>query len=481
MRFGLRARLLVGLAALTLAATGTAGGVALWAAESITIENERGYGRSVAQAVALTHAPGASLVREAERVAPFLARTREETGSQEVTIVDAAGRVLASSDRALVGTDLRDAAVVLALSSHVASSRTGPLGASFAEPIVDGGATVGAVRVVRRAASAAPFQRSRRVIVALTLIDAAFLLIIGALLLGRYVVRPIERLRELARRVAAGELGHTIPVEGGGEIADLTRAANDMSLALREHVRRLEGAREQLVRSEKLASIGRLAAGIAHEVGNPLAAIIGYAEILKDEALPIEERREIEERIRREATRIDAIERELLDYARPMHEAIEAVALASVVDAAASLAGHHQRFREVALERLLPADLPPVAAGASRMTQVLVNLFINAADAMGGRGRVRVTARAAGGSVEFRVSDDGPGVPAELRAKIFEPFVTTKEPGEGTGLGLAICHSIVDSYGGTITLDDGEAPGATFVVTLPAWSAERSWAIVATP
>jgi signal transduction histidine kinase len=276
------------------------------------------------------------------------------------------------------------------------------------------------------------------------------------------VVRPVLALEGAARRVAGGDLDARVPLRGPGELGLLADAFDRMTGSLRT-------GRESLIRSEKLAGIGRLAAGVAHEVGNPLAAILGYVETLLSETpeRPIapELRHDVLGRIRGETERIHKIISELLEYARPADERIEPVDVGRVVAGAVSLVRAQARARKVAVEVRLPGDLPQVEAIPGRLTQVVLNLLLNAADATGGEGQIVVDARVEGGRVILGVEDDGPGVPPELRARLFEPFFTTKDVGLGTGLGLSVSLAIVERWGGTIRFVAPEK-GARFEVYL---------------
>jgi signal transduction histidine kinase len=320
---------------------------------------------------------------------------------------------------------------------------------------------------------------------ALVALAALAVLAGGALALGRWVGRPLERILRAAGGLEADArelppLGP--PGEGGG--AGLARAALAFerlaaSLAaerrglaskvaeLEAANRSLAAARAELDRSERLATVGRLAAGVAHEVGNPLGAIVGYAELARDRAARGAGGEAVDflERIAAEARRIDAIVRDLLDFARPGPSALVPVPVSGAVDAALRLARVQPRFRAVKVAVELPPDLPAVLADERRLAQVFLNLFLNAGDAMGGAGEVRVAARAAGGGVEVAVEDTGPGIPAADRARVFDPFFTTKAPGQGTGLGLSVCHGIVASFGGEIAAEAGGS-GARLVLRL---------------
>jgi signal transduction histidine kinase len=247
----------------------------------------------------------------------------------------------------------------------------------------------------------------------------------------------------------------------------LARAFNQMTSSLATQ-------REQLIRSEKLASVGQLAAGVAHEIGNPLAAILGYVDILRADAasagrLPDAERRDALDRVKAETQRINRIIRDLLEYSRPSHEEPSLIDPLLVVRSAQALLAPQARFREVRIT-VTPegSSWPAVMVSQGRMTQVLVNLLLNAADAMDGKGQVAVTCESVAGRVRIAVSDEGPGIERELRRKVFDPFFTTKPPGQGTGLGLSISRAIVESYGGTLELDPEAARGARFVIDLPA-------------
>jgi signal transduction histidine kinase len=315
-------------------------------------------------------------------------------------------------------------------------------------------------------------------------------LLAGAALLFRWVGRPLDRLVEAAQRLGAGGGLSPLGPEGDAPSGGLTRFAlafERTAAALAEERARLAAkvaeleaanrqlaeAREGLLRSEKLATVGRLAAGVAHEVGNPLGAISGYAELARmkradgsaDAAL-------VDDYLGRivvEARRIDAIVRDLLDFARPAPLDLGPVALEGALAAAVRLARVQGRFRDVGLEVDLPADLPPARADERRLVQVFLNVLLNAGDAMQGRGVVRVRGRLEAGQVRLDVVDTGPGIPPEHLPRVFDPFFTTKEPGQGTGLGLAICHGILDSMGGRIEAAAAEGGGARFTVRLPRW------------
>ena len=314
----------------------------------------------------------------------------------------------------------------------------------------------------------------------------------AAALLLRSVGRAVDRMLAAAEAFGNGATGELPLLAPPGESAvrGLSGAAiafERLAAALSDERRRLAikvseleranrdlaGARESWLRSERLATVGRLAAGVAHEVGNPLGAIAGYAELartrLEAGAAPPAELADLLARISGEAARIDAIIRDLLDFARPADLALAPVSLARAVEGAVRLARMQPRFRAVEVAVDLPADLPKVRADERRVGQVLLNLLLNAGDAMEGAGAVRVGARTEGDHVRVEVADRGPGILPEHLPRLFDPFFTTKSPGNGTGLGLAVCHGIVESLGGDIRAGNAPGGGAVFTVRLRAW------------
>ncbi|HEX7603162.1 MAG TPA: HAMP domain-containing sensor histidine kinase, partial [Polyangiaceae bacterium] len=241
--------------------------------------------------------------------------------------------------------------------------------------------------------------------------------------------------------------------------------------------RRLTEARSQLVHSEKMASVGRMAAGGAHEIGNPIAAILGMEELLLDGDVAKEAQEDFLRRMKKETERIHRVLRDLLDFARPERETVSegatpSASVRAVLDDVVGLLRPQKEFREVEIAIEVDGD-PLVRLAPGRLTQVLLNLALNAGDAMASPtgkakgGRLVLRASRQDRTVRLEVEDTGAGVPAELRDRIFEPFVTTKEVGEGTGLGLAVCRGIIEGAGGTIALDATFAGGARFVVELP--------------
>ncbi len=263
--------------------------------------------------------------------------------------------------------------------------------------------------------------------------------------------------------------------------AGLAPAVNRLDVRLREERSRvqaqiaqlqrsnaeLRAAREEITRSERLASVGRLAAGVAHEVGNPMTALIGYLAILQERMQAGRDPGDYLERIAREAARIDRILRDLLTLARPPPAELEPVDLRVAAESARALVEAQPTWTGCALEVRVPADLPPARGDAHYVVQVLLNLLINSAKA--GASRVEVAGRAEGGAPILEVLDDGRGLPPEAAARLFEPFFTSG-PGEGTGLGLALCHATMERFGGSIAAGPGKGGvGTLFTLRFAAW------------
>ncbi len=318
-------------------------------------------------------------------------------------------------------------------------------------------------------------------------LTALVILLIAYVLLTYFLVRPIDDMRRASERVAAGNLQTRVPVRGAAEVARLASSFNEMASQLREDRESLQrrlheleettaeltATQERLVRSARLAAVGRLSAGVAHEIGNPLAAIRGMLELIRGGDLDRSEEREFVERIEKETERIHRTIRDLLDFSRDEPTSIgrieSSASLAEVVEDTVKLIDRQARFREIELELALDASLPRVRGDHERLRQLLLNLLFNAADALEGKGTIAVRAgRGANTTVRLVVSDDGPGIEDAILDQVFDPFVTTKPAGQGTGLGLAVCHTIVERLGGSIRAENSERGGASFEVSLPA-------------
>jgi signal transduction histidine kinase len=314
----------------------------------------------------------------------------------------------------------------------------------------------------------------------------------GAWLLRGRVVSPLAELAQGTRRVAAGDLATRITPHGPAELAELATSFNRMAESLEADRAALERAQEALARGRRLASVGQLAAGVAHEVGNPVAAILGYAEMCQRDRGASDRTRELAERVAEEAMRIRALVREMLDLSRPDALSVERVPAADLVERAVERVRPQPLLAGVELRLALEADLPEVDVDRRRVEQIFVNLIENAAHALRGASAPRIELGAertrdparparrasdrrdeshagerAPDSVAFTVTDNGPGIDPEHLPYVFDPFFTTKEPGEGTGLGLWNAHRLAELLGGR--LEVASQSGRTcFRLVLPA-------------
>jgi two-component system NtrC family sensor kinase len=252
-------------------------------------------------------------------------------------------------------------------------------------------------------------------------------------------------------------------------------------ITIGEDITEAKMVQQQISQTEKLAAVGQLAAGVMHEINNPLATIGACVEALSSrvdglpptQAQPLQEYLEI---VSSELSRCKSIVDGLLDFSRPKARAKYPVAINQVVEDALFLVRYHDRFKRIRLVRKLSDDLPPVEANAEQLIQVFLDLMLNAIDAMDGRGTLTVATQLAErpDEVLVEISDTGMGIRREDIAKIFEPFFTTKAPGQGTGLGLSISYAIVQHHGGRIQVDSQLGSGSTFRVTLPVHVPEAS-------
>jgi signal transduction histidine kinase len=274
-------------------------------------------------------------------------------------------------------------------------------------------------------------------------------------------LRPLRRLHEAVRKVAGGNYRQQVEVSGGTEVADLAREFNVMAAALSQR-------EQELVRSERLAAVGKMAAVITHEVRNPLSSIGLNAELLEEEVANVSpEAVALCRAIEKEVDRLTAITEEYLRFARLPRPRLEREHLNSIVAGVIEFQKEDLLSRGVRVEAHLAEALPPVSADEGQLRQALLNLLRNAADAMTGGGELTVTTRRGDdGAVEVSVQDSGPGIADEHLPKIFEPFFSTKDG--GTGLGLALTQQIVAEHGGRIVVESRPGAGTTFTLRLPA-------------
>ncbi len=353
-------------------------------------------------------------------------------------------------------------------------------------PVSPVGPPVAALRLVMPL-SGGSLLESRPVFLLVYLLSTGLVITLaGYVLLRRRLVVPIQQLRRGTARIAAGEFEHRVELDASAELVALTASLNHLGASLQdyrqrtgEQVDRLEEAnralaqaQEDLIRTARLASVGQLAAGIAHEVGNPLAAVVGYVDLLRAEwraegSQDAPMVADLLQRTSRELDRIHHILRDLIDYARPSQDGSGQASVEGTLQETLSTLGYQPGFRDLEIDIEIEPGLPRVAIQPGRLHQVLVNLLLNAADAMQGQGSLDLAARRDASQVAITVRDRGPGLSPEVERQLFEPFFTTKPPGSGVGLGLATSQSIVQSVGGQLREANHPEGGALFTVLLP--------------
>lgn len=309
---------------------------------------------------------------------------------------------------------------------------------------------------------------------------------------------PVESAAEMMRRMRSGEYGppdklnttrmtfinkngEKVPVnfsatiirERGQEVGSVG-IFSDLREILKVH-QELEAAQSQLVHTEKIASLGRMAAGVAHEINNPLAGILIYAELLQRDLAAEDARRENVEVIINQTMRCQQIVHRLLDFSRQSLGDRKLFDLNDAINRCVELISHQAFFHNIKVIRHLDPLLPQIVGDPGQLQQVFTNLLLNAADAMNGRGQITITSRSlpVQGGIELSFTDTGCGIPPGIKDKIFEPFFTTKPPGKGTGLGLSIVYGVIQRHGGTISADGPPGGGTAFTIRLPLESQDQ--------
>ena len=361
----------------------------------------------------------------------------------------------------------------------------------------------------------------------LIILDSTVLVVFGSFLLSRVLVKPLKDLVRLTQKISDGDFNQTIEVTSTNEIGQLITSFNRMIKRLKENQenikmhleslelanRKLKQAQEELIRTEKLASIGRFAAGVAHEVGNPLGSILGYTSILAREEVTREETLDYLKRIEKEIERINRIVKELLNFARPSRLEIQEVEINRVIEDTLSLLSYQKSFKNIETRLTFQPNLPMIKGNESQLSQIFINIILNAIDAMPDGGVLGIeTVDCVVGSerrddlehpyfsrrkddpletdyyhlrspnpfsilftkfskgdqlIKVKISDTGIGIKKEDLEKIFDPFFTTKDPDKGTGLGLSISLRIIESLGGEVKVRSEEGKGSAFEVYFP--------------
>lgn len=332
-------------------------------------------------------------------------------------------------------------------------------------------------------------NKSRQILFAYFMLDFILLFFIGSFILSRIIVKPIDNILTVIDTIIGGQYGQRINITGSSELALLAESINNMSYTLKQkeqlvlkHVTAIETAnielqqaREESIRTEKMASIGLLAAGMAHEIGTPLASISGYAELLSNEGYTQMDVSDYASRISRDCERIDRIIRGLLDYSRPRTATTEQADICKIISDTIELLLQQGAIKNIQLVLKGFESGIWVQADPYQLQQVFINVLLNSRDAMLKDGQNTITISTsveaiegehAEYSVRIVVSDTGTGIAPIYISKIFDPFFTTKEPGKGTGLGLAIAVRIIEGFGGKMNVDSCVGSGTNVTIHL---------------
>lgn len=336
----------------------------------------------------------------------------------------------------------------------------------------------GRLVAISQVPKSAAYLTARELVTNMLILSLALLIFSALLSLvwSRLITRPLEKLSFATQELGKGQFDVTIEATSRDEIGDLADSFNTMATELDYREKSLKETQEALVQSEKMSAFGQLGAGIAHEVKNPLAGILGLAQLSLrklDADSPVHQNVAL---IEKETKRCQMIMENLLKFARKEEVAFDAIDINKVIIDATAIVEHQLSINQVKLIREIDENLPRVEGNANQLQQVLMNLMINAQQAMKNQtGTVTVRSMPGGNeNIKIEVQDNGPGMTAELRDKIFEPFFSTKPSGEGTGLGLSVSYGIIKEHDGTITVHSKPGEGATFTIVLPPLGAVRS-------
>jgi signal transduction histidine kinase len=409
-------------------------------------------------------------VLSAERLQALMSRFTAYT----LYLVDSEGRALAHSDPAKLAQseplaspwkeDTVDARHSAGVTREYDRDGTAMIGGSASLDFA--GAAAGA-EIPRSAAHLASKRLMRRLIL------IAGLLLMGAVVVGIFsahrITRPVERLSQATRLIGKGDFDVHVDVGSSDEIGELGQSFNQMADRLRQRETELNAAHAQLLQSEKMAAFGQLGAGIAHEVKNPLAGILGCVELMLDDVESGSQMQTDLRLVEKETKRCKSIIDNLMRFARQEKAEKSPTNVNQVVEDALAIVRHQLEINLVRAEHDLDPALPLLSANANQLQQVFINFLVNAQQAMEGKGgAIRITTRRLPGDVvELRFADTGPGIPEEIRKRLFEPFFTTKPVGKGTGLGLSVSYGIIKDHAGEITVESEVGKGTTFVLRLP--------------
>lgn len=374
----------------------------------------------------------------------------------------------------------------------------------ISSPLFKNGSIVAATSVAKNLSGIyQTMRRSQQILAVYIFINTFILTLIGIYRISKIYIQPMHRLVKRAEEYKEDDDIFFSMRKEDNEFKKLSKSLNSMikrisedKEKLRSTVRSLEKAnydlkqaQKEIIRAEKLASVGRLSAGIAHEIGNPIGIIIGYLDLLKQKDIEDKDKNEFITRTEKEITRINTIIRQLLDFSRPSKEGMKAVSAHELIEDVSNVVNVQPFMSNIHLELSLKAEKDIVHADPNQLQQVFLNLMINAADAISlsensQDGRIMIKSDIVSGSnfdlkdqknlIKLMFIDNGIGIPGETLGNIFDPFFTTKEPGKGTGLGLSVSFMIIESMGGFIKAKSEQSKGTSLIIYLPLYDETKN-------
>ncbi len=318
------------------------------------------------------------------------------------------------------------------------------------------------------------------------LVSIVLLSFLLSLLITRFVNRPIDKLRAATKKAADGNLDQTVSIRTHDELGELSESFNNMIAELKhsrdaieqwtqtlerrvqERTQELQQVQDQLIHAGKMAALGELAAGVAHEINNPLTGVLTFSSLLLKKVDETHPWRKDLETIVQQTSRCRNIVKGLLDFARQRKPDKKQWDIHTLIERTISLVEKQAPFQDIRIIKEFKTDLPRLFLDGDQIQQVFMNILLNASDAMAGKaGSLTIKTESRDGKVEISFRDTGPGISKDHLSKLFDPFFTTKETGKGTGLGLAISYGIIQSHGGEIKVESEEGNGAIFRIRLP--------------
>ncbi|MCP2518844.1 ATP-binding protein [Candidatus Aminicenantes bacterium AC-335-A11] len=290
--------------------------------------------------------------------------------------------------------------------------------------------------------------------------------IISAIILAQRITNPIKKLVEGTIKISKGDFTYKINITSGDEIADLAEKFNEMTSKLLKSKKEIEEANKKLIQAEKLASIGRISTGIAHEIRNPLTSVkLNIQKVLNDANIKDDEREHLGIALEG-INQIDKIVKDILDFARVTRLNLDEFSLPSIIEESIKLISNELKGKKITIEKSFESNLPTIIVDADKLRQVFTNLLMNSIEAIERKGKIKIIAGAKNRKfVKIIISDTGCGIPSEILPEIFEPFFTTKS--SGTGLGLANAKKIIEQHKGSIQVFSERGKGTTFEIIIP--------------